>query len=193
MANFGHTLDSAVIEKGLRELNPDIHFDMGTKLGQWHPYQSTRQGVFYHGQHICSMDRGLVPEYKQWSMRVRYAPCRLDEWDGNDESVKIKWAVVPPSTPGYIELAMDVLAGKLENYSIRDDGQIMRLEAHREQLVPDKIVWVGWRHTFEKILLHKIPGVTRDTIATKFGVDMLKYPMGASGTPEEMLAALHEE
>ena len=191
MSNLGHTLDSAVMERGLRELNPDIHFDMGTKLGMWHPYQSTRQGVFYHGQHICSMDRGLVPEFKQWSVVNGLAEVPMSEWD--QEGVRLFWETVSPQTPDYVELCMATLEGKLDRYSIREDGQLIRLTGRKETKVLGRVVWVGWRHTFEKILLKNIPGVTRDTVATKFGVDMLKYPMGASGTPEEMLSALHEE
>ena len=191
MAELGRTLDSAVVEKGLRELNPDIHFDMGTKQGQWHPYQSTRQGVFYLGNHICSMDRGLIPEYKQWSVRSGLVDVPMSEWDHDD--IRLFWETVSPEEPGYVEKCIATINGKLENYSIRHDGRLIRLTGKREAKVLGKIVWVGWRHTFEKILLRNIPGVTRSTVVAKFGVDMLKYPMGASGTPEEMLAALHEE
>jgi hypothetical protein len=192
MANFGKTIDSSVIQQGLRELNPEIHFDMGTKLGMEHPYQAVRQGVFYHGDHICSMDRGLVPEYKQWKCSEQWAPCDLSEWDKED-SVKLAWEVVPSDTPGYVDLAMEVLKGKLESYSIRDDGQIIRLRTLKRQIVLGQLVWVGWRHTFEKVIQANIPGVTRSALAEKFSVDMMKYPLGASGTPEEMLEALHEE
>lgn len=192
MANFGRTIDSSVIQQGLRELNPGIHFDMGAKLGLEHPYQAIRQGVFYEGRHLCSMDRGLVPEYKQWQCAETWAPCGLSDWD-KDDSVKLSWEVVSPMTPGYIDLCNEVLKGKHESYSIRNDGQLLHLSAKKRQIVIGRVVWVGWRHTFEKILQNDIPGVTRSSIAAKFGVDMLKYPIGSNGTPEEMLASLHEE
>jgi len=191
MSNFGRTIESAVIEQGLRELNPGIHFDMGTKLGMVHPMQGIRQGVFYNGNHVCSMDRGLIPEYKQWQCGWAWIPCEMSEWDKED--VKLGWEVVSSSVPGYVDLAMDVVAGKRDTYSIRDDGQIIRLTGKRKQAVIGRVIWVGWRHTFEKLLQRGIPGVTRTSLAEKFGVDMLKYPLGSDGTPEEMIAALHEE
>lgn len=191
MSNFGKTIDGAVMERGLRELNSSIHFDMGTKLGQWHPYQATRQGVFYNGNHICSMDRGLVPEYKQWECAKAWVPVDMSHCD--DDDARIAWETVDSTVPGYVELRIDTINGKRDDYSIRHDGRLIRLVCRKEQTVMGHVVFVGWRHTFEKILLRQIPGVTRQTIAEKFGVDMLKFPMGASGTPEEMLAALHEE
>lgn len=191
MSEFGRTLDAAVIERGLRELNPGIHFDMGTKLNQWHPYQSTRQGVFYNGNHICSMDRGLVPEYKQWSVERGYVNVDRSEWD--NEEVRLFWEVVPSWTPGYVDLCVDTLKGKLDDYSIRADGHLIHLIGRKVVQRPGRIVFVGWRHTFARLVAKNIPNVTLDTLAAKFGVDMLKYPIGASGTPEEMLSALYEE
>ena len=179
------------MEVGLRELNRDIHFDMGTKQGQWHPYQSTRQGVFYNGNHICSMDRGLVPEYKQWSLSKGYVDVPRSDWD--QEDVHLFWEVVKPHSPGYVDLCVETMRGQRDDYSIRHDGHLIHLTGKKLVAIPGKVVLVGWRHTFEKILVKKIPGVTRESIAAKFGVDMLKYPMGAGGTPEEMLTALHEE
>ncbi len=63
---LGQQISEVTLKKGLRELNPGFHFDMATKLGFWHPRQAAWQGVYYQGQHVCSMDRNddqmMVPE-----------------------------------------------------------------------------------------------------------------------------------
>jgi hypothetical protein len=66
--SFGFYLNEADIKKGLQEINPDIHFDMGGNLNLYHPSIERWQGVFHNGRHICSMDRGVIPEYDCWGM-----------------------------------------------------------------------------------------------------------------------------
>lgn len=188
MSNLGHTLDSAKIEMGLRELNKDLHFDMGTKLGMWHPMQSHRQGVFYHGQHICSMDRGIVPEFKQWTTTQADVPVSWNEADMDD--VKLSYETIPKSHPMYTEIYVDTSLGKVLDCFIRPDGVLVKVTPKRTQTVLNRVYQVGWRHTFERLIHAKIPGVTRQSIAEKFNVDMLKYPVGP---PEEVYAALVAE
>jgi len=60
---FGHTIHESVLKRGLRELCPDVHFDMGAALGIWHPRIDEWQGIFVNGRHIGSMDRGDIPEF----------------------------------------------------------------------------------------------------------------------------------
>lgn len=72
--DFGRQMSEHVIKKGLTELNPCIHFDMGARLGIQHPMMNIRQPVFYNGRHICSMDRGMIPEYQVCGMADRYDP-----------------------------------------------------------------------------------------------------------------------
>ena len=53
-----------------------------------------------------------------------------------------------------------------------------------------RVVRVGWRHTFERLIAAGIPGITRESLAKKFAVDMLKFPMGS---PEEVHDAIYAE
>ena len=53
------------LEKGLRELNPGIHFDPGGRHGIPHPMQNIRQGVYYNGKNVIAIERGMVPEYER--------------------------------------------------------------------------------------------------------------------------------
>ena len=66
--DFGHMISDVDLMKGLKSLSPCVHFDMGGNLNLHHPRIDEWQGVFYNGLHICSMSRGLVPEYDVWYM-----------------------------------------------------------------------------------------------------------------------------
>ena len=185
--SMGKIIDAAVIQQGLRELCPDMHFDAATKKGEWHPHQNTRQGVFWHGQHICSMDRGLVPEFKQWSVVNRMTEVGWEEADKEDVSIQTR--VIPTTEPEYLDAAIKIMA-QATGYEMRPDGAIIKYTPVAMRKLQGRVIFVGWRHTFERIINRDLPGLTRSAIATKFSVDMLKYPVGA---PHELHAALLEE
>jgi hypothetical protein len=187
-ADFGQSLDSETIKKGLKELCSDLHFDMGTNLNHWHPMQDTRQGVFHNGRHICSMDRGMCPEFKVWDVETRVVPVPLSE--AGREDVRVQYAVVPVNTPGYEELHVAASKGQHENMQVREDGSLIRLRALRAQKARGRVIRVGWRHTFERLILGQVPGVTREALAAKFNVDMWKFPVGG---PDETYAQVMEE
>jgi len=185
--SFGRTIDSAVIEKGLRELCPDLTFDPAARFGAWHPYQATRQGVFWHTEHICSMDRGLVPEFKQWTVITSYVPVGWEEADKPDVSIQTQ--TIQTTDSGYVD-AMLHLMNKTTGYSMRPDGKIVKYTPMAYRKVQGRVALVGWRHTFERIIFRNLPGLTRSAIAAKFGVDMLIY----AGVPRaELYQALIEE
>jgi len=185
--SFGKLIDAAIIERGLIELNPDIHLDAATKHGEWHPHQNLRQGVFWHGQHICSMDRGLVPEFKVWSVVNRLTEVGWDEADKED--VTIQTRSVPSTDPDYLCYALKIMANE-NGYSYRPDGTIIKYTPVAYRKLQGRVIQVGWRHTFEKIINRNLPGLDRMAIAAKFSVDMMRYPIGA---PHELHAALLEE
>jgi hypothetical protein len=69
-------------------------------------------------------------------------------------------------------------------------GRLYRLVCRAYRKVRGRVVQLGWRHTFERIINANVPGATREAIGAKFKVDMLKFPVGA---PDELIAALVEE
>lgn len=188
-ADFGHPLDSAVMERGLRELCSDLKFDLGGTHGLWHPRIENRMGVYYLDQHICGMDRGVVPEYKVWDTKkvVREIP-----WSEADrEDAGIGYVEVLPTEPDYIDLYEKGLRGNDPIYFIRpSDRKLFKCKAQGYVTIRNRCVRVGWRHTLERILAFGVPGVTRDAVSKKLGVDMSLMP---SGTREELIAALVEE
>ena len=129
---LGKSMREADIKKGLRELNPGIHFDMGGKLNLPHPKQNIIQGVFYNGRHMCSMDREAggapIPEFRIWSLKKG--------WDPKEKKIA---------------------------------------------MVKDQLLRIGWRETFYFLGGKKIPGVTHESLAKKFGYEH-KYFHGT--TPE---------
>ncbi len=48
LRDWGLMLDSSTIEKGLKELNPDIHFDLGAKHGQFRATKKSHPLVHGH-------------------------------------------------------------------------------------------------------------------------------------------------
>lgn len=186
-ADFGHGLSSATVEAGLRELNPEIKFDLGGTHSLWHPYIDTRQGVYYRELHICSMDRGIIPEFKVWETKKKVVPIPWSEADREDAS--IRYETLSPDTPGYEDLKILAATGSDPEYILRGDA-VLKCQAYGYAMASKRCLRVGWRHTFERLISAGIPGVTRQALAEKFGVDMNKM---AQGTHEELIAALVEE
>lgn len=186
-ADFGHGLSAAVIEAGLRDLNSEMKFDLGATHGLYHPYMDTRQGVYYLESHICSMDRGIIPEFKVWETKKRIVPIPWSQADREDASIKYK--VMSPTEPGYEDFKIKAELGNDPEYMMRGDS-VLHCECYGYELASKRCVRVGWRHTLERILAFGVPGVTRQSLSEKFGVDMNKMPQG---THEELVAALVEE
>ena len=188
VADFGQTLGSAAVETGLRELNSEISFDLGARTNQWHPYIDTRQGVYYRETHICSMDRGVIPEFKIWETKKRIVQLPWSASDHPDSS--IRYEVVYPTEPNYGDLYQIGLSGADPEYMVRKDGSLVKCKVYGYETSAKRCVRVGWRHTFERILAAQIPGVTRARIAEKFRVNMDLIP---TGTHEELVEALVAE
>jgi hypothetical protein len=176
-ADFGQSLSAAAVESGLRELNAEIHFDI-----------DTRQGVYYRELHICSMDRGIVPEFKVWETKKRIVEIPWSEADREDAS--ITYEVVSPTEPDYQDNFEIGLSGSDPRYSVRDGLVLLRHKCLGYEMASKRCLRVGWRHTFERLLAAGVPGVTRQALSEKFSVDMNKMPQG---THEELVAALVEE
>jgi len=184
---YGKSLDTALIRHGLKLLCAGIHFDMGAALGLWHPRMKDFQGVFYDGKHVCSMDRGIAPEFKLWSIEngpIEIHPEKVQTTEGAWGS----YTVIDPSDPTYPD-------GLVKSATFSDGYELHegKLKKHRGFVIGQKcgpVVKLGWRHTFERLLYSNLPNITRRNLGIMFEVDMLKYPVGP---PEEVMAALLEE
>jgi len=189
---LGRMLNYTDVVRGLQELNPDMHFDMATALGFWHPKQDQFAGVFHSGRHICSIDRGQIPEFKIWGVKegVQEIP---PETAITEEGAWVHWNEVLPDAPDYAEGVMKA-ARKEDGYcwDTNDKGEriLKKHRGYRLAKVRGSILKLGWRHSFERILQRNIPGITRRALAEKFNVDLLKFPVG---TPEEIYDALIAE
>lgn len=193
---FGKQLDSSTVETGLRELNNDISFDAPlNRPSDYHfpfshaaDYIAKYMGVYYNGKHVCAMDRGVMPEVKVWSVREDFQPIDMVDIE-KFENTRVIWVVVPEHHKNYHE-ALSRAEGGDDNYQFDENGRVIRMQALLWGKVKDRVIQIGWRHTFEALLREKIPGVTRDTLGEKFGINMYKFPVG---TEDEVQEALFQE
>ena len=148
---MGLTLDSAEICRVLRELNVGFHFDLGGNHNIWHPKVEKRQGVFFNGKHICSMDRGMVPEFPIHSVK--------------------SFSVSVPSHELTLSERMDPMT--LQEFLVDDKGMELPTGTHRvKRKQRDKVLLVGWRHTLGKILSKEIPGVTQPELEARLKISL---------------------
>lgn len=186
--DYGKVMQSVDIEKGLKELNPDIHFDLGGKFNAIHPYIADRQGVWYKGRHVCSMDRGPIPEYKIWMMSKCVVEVPWSEVDKED--VWIQYVLVNPAEPGYDDLCILASRNLTNDVAFDGKGRLMRLSCRAVRNIPSRVLRVGWRHTFYRMVAWGVPGITNETLSKKFNIDMSMVPFGS---PEEIRRAVIEE
>jgi len=204
IATLGRALDCQVIQTGLRELNKDIAFDVAVnRPSEWEnvlqappgaleAIRNNRLPVMFQNKYVVAMDRGMVPEFKQFGIVEQLVEIPWSEADSTSESVMagIAYMQVAPHEEGYLDLMVEAMSGKRLDLSILPGGIVCRRVCRGIKKVRGRVIRLGWRHTFERLVYEDISGVNRKTIGDKFGIDMLKYPMG---TPEELVAALVEE
>lgn len=197
---FGVSLDSGRMETGLRELNPDISFDLAvrkpdefvntleTDPGRRRAIEAGRLPVCYRDTYICAMDRGIVPEFKLWS--VKEAPVEVEWSDADQDGASLQYVTIPPSSEGYEDMKSMAQRGQHNGLIHLEDGRLAQLKPMGVRKVRSHIIRMGWRHTFSRLIAAGIPGINAATVSAKFGVDMTAFPVGP---PEELYAALVEE
>mgnify|MGYP001405656824 CR=1 FL=1 len=181
--SFGRTIDSSVIQRGLMELNSGFSFDMANRLSEWRPvlgagfkkWNPTRQGVYYLGRHICSMDRGLVPEFPQFKVIERRLPAGSDEAD--KDGVTTTYEAIKPSDPKFVDAALRCM-NNTPGWWVRPDGAVVHEEWWKTVQAEGPKEMLGWRPTLLKILHRQIPGVTIQSLNDKFGIDITLMPHG---------------
>lgn len=196
---MGHTLQEVSVKRVLRAANPEIHFDMGVSLGIWHPYQQSRQNVFYRGRSVVAMDRGTLPEGPIWSLRRELV--EIPWWEvrphelamyGSAGIVAIclkcnhRWDL-PVRPMGYVLCpALCENMGQVpdETLFIFRDKPTERAWVWRE--IKDRVLLVGWRHTFGKLIAKVIPGLTKELLETSFGINLDPHEIADEAIPENL-------
>ena len=203
VALAGHDLDTAIpsarMEAGLRDLNKDINFDVAVRKDEYgyalqmepakrRALEQNRIPVCHLDRYICSMDRGVAPEFKLWSVVSR--PLEVEWWEADKENASIQYETIPFTDPKYADLYSDAEKGKDNGLVIMADGRLAKMKCFVYRKCRGRVVQVGWRFTFHNLINANIPGVTARTVNEKFNVDMDKMPVGSR---EELYAALVEE
>lgn len=178
--DYGKSLDSADIEKGLREMNPDISFDMPNRLSHasfvmqgvpdFETLNQNRKGVYYNGYYICPMDRGMVTEVPVTEMELGHKEIPAIDVDKYDE-VLTSFLEVLPTDPDYNNALVKAQL-KDDNYVQDPDGKVFRYRYVVLAMMPGRTIRVGWKSTFRALVAAKIPGVTKQAIERRFGVDL---------------------
>ncbi len=184
-STLGDTLSSVAMERGLRELCPDLHFDMPNKLEDAQFVASTagfdrinanRQGIYWNGRYLCGMDRGVVTEFKLW-----------EEEEGIEEISPIEAGMYIDECCTYIQIlssdsfyheALTKAQSKDDNFTIDADGKVFKWTYFRGAKTRGRVVRVGWRHTLENLARSGVPGLTRRALEQKFNVDLSFKPVG---------------
>ena len=198
--DYGKVIPSSDIEAGLRGLNRDINFDVAVRKPDEAAYvlemdparrrtiESGRLPVCHLNRYICSMDRGMVPEYKIWNEVS--LPTEVEWWEADKENASIRYETIPICDPDYADLRSDADHGNDPNLQILEDGRLARVRCFAFKKSRGRVLRVGWRFTFYRLIQANIPNVTAKTVGLRFNVDMLKFPVGP---PNEVHAALTEE
>ncbi len=169
-SEMGTILDEVDIKRSLLELNPDFHFDLGGCLNIDHPYQIIRQGVFFKGRHLCSMDRGLIPEFAIYSLRTTQVR-------------------VPSCDVRYSELSAPTTIWEFITDADGNEVETGVVSVRRQER--DRIIRVGWRHTLYIVLGKKFPGVDEFTLGLKLGVDLTWKPTEPVEMVEQEIRNMH--
>lgn len=182
---MGYTLQEATVKAALLQMNPDLHFDMGACLGLWHPFMSTRQNVFYRGRSICAMDRGTLPEVPVWSTRRELVEVPAEEVKPGEIAMysvagvnllchKCAHVWTLPTRP----VGVVICPTLCENMGSASDATLFQItdrptmKAQVWRSVRDRVILVGWRHTFRQLIRAMLPGVTQRGLELAFAVDL---------------------
>jgi hypothetical protein len=172
---FGRSILATDLRVGLQELNPDITFDAAENRPSEYSYvlkggdlmRDDRGGVFYQGKFVASYDKGVIPEWAVWSTKRGYEEIRMADIERYNDT-RVMYFEIMPTDPGY-HVALTKAQKKDDNFTI-EGGKVFRHQALRETEIRDKILRVGWRHTLNRLLAAKVPGVSVDTLDEKLGV-----------------------
>lgn len=148
---LGQAFSEITLKAALWRLNPDFHFDLGGNLNIWHPYQGGKQGVYWRGTHLCSMDRGNIPQAPIWQTKTEGTRVHVSD---------MSWAELQdPFSLQEIEYLVDGTQRKTEYYFVK-------------RQVKDRLLWIGWQATLRKICNKNIPGVTAATLGDELGITL---------------------
>lgn len=168
--DFGRFIPEARLKATLTSLNPGFHFDVGGNLEYPHPQMEKRQGVWLNGRHICSMDRGNIPEYKIWMLEPGVEDISWTDIDKHDDA-QIAYMEILPTDEQYPESWLSFEA-KRDGYHMDMQGRLFHYRACVPSMTPSYIEYVGWRHTLHRVLQQQIPGVTREALCQALGLNV---------------------
>ena len=148
---LGQAFSEIELKGALWRLNSEFHFDFAGNHNIWHPYQDGKQGVYWRGKHLCSMDRGNIPQAPIWQTIRKGERVHVSD---------MTWAELQdPMAMNEIEYLVDGTERKTDYWFVK-------------RQVKDRLLWIGWQATLRKICNHDIPGVTAATLGDELGITL---------------------
>jgi len=148
---LGQAFDEITLKAAMIRLNSQVHFDLGGNLNIWHPYQDGKQGIFFRGRHVCSMDRGIIPQAPIWSTKTEGMRAQAKD---------MTWAeLTDPMTMQEVEYLADGNSRLTDWYFVK-------------RRVKDRLLWIGWQASLRKVCNKDIPGITAHTLGTELGITL---------------------
>lgn len=186
----------------LLELCDELVFDEGGQDERiYEGGNQNRTGIFYRGEHLCNVDRGVVTEWEVVEDFLEPVIERISPHEALsnplDEKITTHQDLFHPRGDCFQQqcfldlnrklgkrLHGEVKFGSGQSMARRMDVQLKNGETVpgilvyiyvREEMKKTSIARIGWRHAFEYLLAHKIPGITREAIEEAFDVDITNF------------------
>lgn len=161
---LGTMLNEFTIQRALIKLNPKFNFDWGGRLGIFNPKQTRIQGIWFGPKHVCSMDRGNIPQAPIWSTKREMVRIRYEDATAGER--------LDPIYSEEVEYGLDGLE--------RPTGWVYVLREMK-----DDLLFIGWQAVLRKIVSKNFPGVTAEALSRELRVtvDPLKE-VGAAEVAE---------
>lgn len=209
------TIDYSDFKAKLLELCDELVFDEGGQDERiYEGGNQNRTGIFYRGDHICNVDRGFITEWEQMERFLEPVVERISPHKALsnplDESVTTHQDLfhvrgdhfekqcfldlnrkLGKRLHGEVRFGTGTSMARRMDVTMKDGDIIPGILVYvylKESMKQTNIERIGWRHAFEYLLAHKIPGITREAIEEKFDVDITNIKPEHGPTAEKIAA-----
>jgi hypothetical protein len=203
----GKSIDYPTMKKGLQELNRSIVFDDGCGQVIYMMNEGRmRAGIYFHNRYLSAVERTLMPEFSVYDGYDNFeVPCTRDEFfvsPKDDLTHYVQEIVVDEKTDPMRHMILSSFIGLDGSKTLKNgrggetivvrfpNGDIVISTPMKIVRLPSQVIQIGWREVFERLLQANIPGVSKESLGKKFGVDMtsafqhdLQLAMATNGLP----------
>ena len=183
------SIDYTTMKRGLQELNRSIVFDDGCGQVIYMMNEGKmRAGIYHNNRYLSAVERTLMPEFSVFDGYDNFeVPCTRDEFfasDKDDLTHYVQEIVVNAQTDPLNHMILSNFIGLDGSKTLKNGrggetivvrfptGDIVVSTPMKIVRLPSQVIQIGWREVFERLLTADIPGITKESLSKKFGVDM---------------------